>query len=777
MQKRFSFLIPFIFLVAAAVLCLAASLSPASPSPPAAGTEEPKTFASEEELAGYIRENVLVAGEIASWENAGARAAAVPEAGAAGQAPTAGKRAAPESLAAAPQEAPAADFSPTNVQVEGVDEGDCVKTDGRYIYIISGGGGTVTVVEARPAGEVKTVSEISVADRPSGEGTPEGSGGAPWPRYAFAREIYVRGDTLAVLGSQTDYRTGGLPETFLAVYDVSSKENPVLKKDVAVTGDLIASRLIGDCLYAVVSAPVTWLQNTPGAAAGKEGVAVPPAVPASRPLLPRVAVDGAAQTVLPGEIYYFPYPDRAYCYTTVISLNLRAAKDAQPQRKTFLTGASQNIYASAQNIYLTGAKTPDLRALGSKYIASLAALAPPQIRPKIEEINNSPEAITEKISKIQALLEDCLFSLNEEEAGALAEKISAAFAAWQRELALERDKTIVRKLALNDGEISYFGTGEVPGTVLNQFSMDEYQGYFRVATTTRSTFFPAAPPAPRNNVYVLDEKLQVAGSLQGLAPGETIYAARFAGDRAYLVTFRQTDPLFVLDLKDPRQPKMLGELKIPGYSAYLHPVDENHLLGIGREVGDGIRPLPQPAPAEPRPLIWPPPPVDQGIKVALFDVSNPEKPVEEAKYVIPGANAWSPALSDHKAVLFSRPRGLLVIPVTLGPIYRIMSGARAVPPFPETGDAVPEKMPSFLPWQGFYVFNVTPESGLKLSLKLKGTITHAPAAGYPPDAPDKQAGQAKRALFIEGTLYTLSDRLLKANRLADLRETGSVWLK
>ncbi|MGQ9825968.1 MAG: beta-propeller domain-containing protein, partial [Desulfotomaculales bacterium] len=263
-----------------------------------------------------------------------------------------------------------------------------------------------------------------------------------------------------------------------------------------------------------------------------------------------------------------------------------------------------------------------------------------------------------------------------------------------------------------------------------------------------------------------------AGSLQGLAPGETIYAARLAGHRASGVTFRRTDPLFVIDLKDPRQPKMLGELKIPGYSAYLHPVDENHLLGIGREVADGIRPLPQPAPAEARALIWPPPPVDQGIKIALFDVSDPEKPVEEAKYVIPGANAWSPALSDHKAVLFSRPGGLLVIPVTLGPVYRIMSGVRAVPPSPETGGAVPEKMPSFLPWQGFYVFHVTPESGLM----LKGTITHAPAAGYSPDAPEKQAGQAKRALFIEDTLYTLSDRLLKANRLADLRETGSVWL-
>src|SRR5205807_2322356 len=118
--------------------------------------------------------------------------------------------------------------------------------------------------------------------------------------------------------------------------------------------------------------------------------------------------------------------------------------------------------------------------------------------------------------------------------------------------------------------------------ILNQFSMDEYQGHFRIATTIGEPWGGGSNPSV-NNLYVLDESLKTVGSLENLAPGERIYSTRFLGKRAYMVTFRNVDPLFAIDLADPAKPAVLGQLKIPGYSDYLHPYDENHLIGFGKK--------------------------------------------------------------------------------------------------------------------------------------------------------------------------------------------------
>ncbi|MDI6884716.1 MAG: beta-propeller domain-containing protein, partial [Hadesarchaea archaeon] len=175
---------------------------------------------------------------------------------------------------------------------------------------------------------------------------------------------------------------------------------------------------------------------------------------------------------------------------------------------------------------------------------------------------------------------------------------------WSSEInGWETETTIIHKISIANGTIEYKSQGEVPGQVLNQFSMDEYQGYFRIATTTGWM--------GQNNVYVLDGNLDIVGRLEGLAPGESIYSARFIGSRAYLVTFKKVDPLFVIDLEDPKNPRALGELKIPGYSDYLHPYDETHLIGVGKDTVDMGS------------FAW-----YQGIKIALFDVSDPENPRE-----------------------------------------------------------------------------------------------------------------------------------------------------
>jgi uncharacterized secreted protein with C-terminal beta-propeller domain len=143
------------------------------------------------------------------------------------------------------------------------------------------------------------------------------------------------------------------------------------------------------------------------------------------------------------------------------------------------------------------------------------------------------------------------------------------------------EHTTLYRFALNNSQILFKASGEVPGSVLNQYSMDEHKGYFRV-TTTQHGWWTGGDDF--NNLYVLDEDLQLVGKVEDIAPGERIYAARFLGDRCFLVTFENIDPLFAIDLTDPAHPIVVGELILPGYSQFLLPYDENHLIGIGKDV-------------------------------------------------------------------------------------------------------------------------------------------------------------------------------------------------
>ena len=278
--------------------------------------------------------------------------------------------------------------------------------------------------------------------------------------------------------------------------------------------------------------------------------------------------------------------------------------------------------------------------------------------------------------------------------------------------------------------MQYEATGQVPGTLLNQFSLDLHEGYFRLVTTTEWN---------KHNVYILDQDLEITGRLEDFAPRwEHLHSARFMGDRGYIVTFRMTDPLFVVDLSDPTAPKVLGELEITGYSDYLHPYDENHLIGIGKEATSNGR--------------------FQGVKVSLFDVSDVSNPKEIAKFEIGDRGTDSPVLRDHKALLFNRSRNLLVMPVLLA---ESVLGS----PSWRYGDYV---------WQGAYVLHVSPEEGIH----LEGEITHFAddtefsEVGYDHDSPLS----VERSLYIGGVLYTISDAKIKMNNLENLDYINAVEL-
>ncbi len=290
----------------------------------------------------------------------------------------------------------------------------------------------------------------------------------------------------------------------------------------------------------------------------------------------------------------------------------------------------------------------------------------------------------------------------------------------------QHDETVIYRFAVKDGAIAYEAMGTVPGTLLNQFSLDEYDGNLRVATTVQG--WTDRDSYQYSTVSVLDEEMETVGTVSNIAPGERIYATRFMGDRLYMVTFKQIDPLFVIDLADPKHPGILGKLKIPGYSDYLHPYDETHIIGVGKETEANE---------------WGGASVG-GVKLALFDVSNVSSPKQIDSVEIGEAGTDSAALHDHKAFLFAKGKNLLVIPVS--EIRRT---------------DIPEgKYQSYTldTWQGAYVYGVDPVHGFS----LRGTVTHnGTDAPYSWNAPDA----VRRSLYMDDVLYTVSERRIVASSL------------
>jgi len=314
--------------------------------------------------------------------------------------------------------------------------------------------------------------------------------------------------------------------------------------------------------------------------------------------------------------------------------------------------------------------------------------------------------------------------------------------------------TFIYRFGLNDGKAVYTGKGEVPGYALNQFSMDEHDRYFRIATTSGYMWW-GDDNTLRNNLYVLDDMMNICGRLENIAPEEKIYSARFMGDRCYMVTFKTIDPLFVIDMKSPSKPKVLGELKIPGYSDYLHPYDENHVIGFGKDAVEVSFKDNNGKEYNKRAF-------SLGMKIALFDVRDVSRPVQKFYKVIGDRGTYSELLYNHKALLFSRQKNVLAFPVT------VMTVKNKKP----IGDNQSPEYGTF-EFQGAYVYSLD----LKNGFKLKGRITHLFKEDYK-TADDEYGYQGsrniKRILFVKDTLYTLSDEKIKANNIDTLKEINTI---
>lgn len=290
---------------------------------------------------------------------------------------------------------------------------------------------------------------------------------------------------------------------------------------------------------------------------------------------------------------------------------------------------------------------------------------------------------------------------------------------WQPQSA----NTEIFKFHLEGDGVKFVASNEVAGTLLNQFSMDEYNGYFRVVTTEGFTWDEAAPS--KNHLFVLDGGMKQIGSVEDLAQGERIYSARFMGDKAYMVTFKETDPLFVIDVSAPSSPKVLGELKIPGFSNYLHPLDENHLIGFGYDTK--LEPVKG---EEPRV-------VTGGMKISLFDVSDFSNPLEKDAEIIGGPGTYSPLQYDHKALFTHKESNLYGFPVA------------------EYAEGENDSI--LFQGSGAMLFEITPDGIEKAADLMKEASMQY----------EDWEKSVQRILYIEDRLYTVANSEISSYGLAD----------
>jgi inhibitor of cysteine peptidase len=680
-------------------------------------------------------------------------------------------------------------YSQTNVQVEGVDEPDIVKNDGRYIYTVSGG--KVVIVDAYPAKDMKNLSTIDVNN---------------------VQNIFVNGDKLIVFsngymayvidGPTTDSTQkiagdmmpcrygygcgGGASMTNILVYDISDRSDPEIEKNFSIEGNYNDARMIGKYVYLVSSKYVY----------------------SERPMPPIYIMDGVKTDIAASDVMYYPgYEDTSFTFTTVSALNI---DNNEVSKKVFLTGSTSTIYASEKNIYLTYQKRMSYRDYNERLLEeAVIPTLPADLMNQADNIMDSNKDINEKYRDVMELVVNHSNSLTDEERSNFDERLQNSTNKFADEMAKEYEKTVIMKIAVDGSGIDMKSTGEVPGHLLNQFSMDEFEDTFRVTTTTGDVWNGNS----LNHLFVLDSSMDIIGSVQGLAPGERIYSTRFMGERAYIVTFKKIDPFYVIDLSNPSSPKVLGYLKIPGYSDYLHPYDEDHIIGIGKNaLGGGEN------------FAW-----YQGIKISLFDVSDFENPKEVAHLDIGDRGTDSSALYDHKAFLFDKEKNMMVVPITLAEIdeskYRNCSESE-LGRYDSYSYCLTDSTYGETIWQGAYVIYIDSNT-----LEVRGKITHiedqtreisareepigakrtdsmgnvwekiavnawkTDAKGYEyetyydyqidnfPNGYNEYrnkmydySSQVQRSLYMDDVLYTISQKMIKANDIESLSEISNVNL-
>lgn len=503
-------------------------------------------------------------------------------------------------------------FSQTNVQVQGVDEPDILKSDGKELFFSS----PQRLYQSPPVGIMEDVipqTKIApIEPMPSQRSYGGISAIKAFPPASLKVDgtIDKSGDLLL-----TENVLVVFPGNKIIGYNVSDPANPSEKwtLDLKDNSQIVTARLFRNNIYVVQKVSIDTYHPCPiGILSGPKGDLTIPCQNIYHPVI-----------ATPTDV----------TYTAMI---VNPDSGAVTKTVSFVGSSSSSAtYMSKNSLYSTYYYSGDYVEFFYSFFSENRDLVGSEVIDRFGKLRTYDLTPVAKTTELYAILEQYMNSLGSDERmkqeNELTNRINAYGKAHKREL----DGTGIIKIDLDSFNIT--ANGSVPGRLLNQFSLDEYNDNLRVATTVGGTFFGGgigSNTESANDVYVLSKSLSLVGKVTDLGLTERIYSARFVEDKAYLVTFRQTDPFYVLDLSDPRDPKMSGELKIPGFSSYLHPISKDLVLGVGQEGGK--------------------------VKISLFDVSNPSNPIERDKYNID--DYWSEVQSTHHAFQIDRKFSVFFLP-------------------------------------------------------------------------------------------------------------------
>ena len=621
--------------------------------------------------------------------------------------------------------------STTNIQVAGVDEGDILKTDGTYLYQINRM--RVLIIRALPADKMELLSTIQLG---SENISPE--------------EIYVADGRLTIIGSQ--YQSG------------SSVGWPQFK-----------SAAIMDQPVADWMPDTEWMQDTVLAPSSSERASIEPSIGIMPPIRPvpstqttRVVTYDVSNPAAPVRTGSYEIEgrllssrrigDELYLVTNKSLYYGMQYPHADTPVYRYGTGTSEGTWKRVEPT--TVSWCPDFTQANYLVVSGIS-LSKPSVAPSLYTLMGAGETI-------YATADSLFVAVQQYKSG----NILFPDDMMRRSMPPYSESTDIYRFTLDAGAATLVSRGTVPGRLLNQFSMDWHENHLRVATTI-GWASQTGEPTSTNQLYTLDGMMNMTGAILNIAPGEQIYSTRFLGDRGYMVTYRSVDPLYVLDLADPAKPSILGELKIPGYSNYLHPYQEGYLIGFGKDAVELAN-------------NWDPGTTwayYQGLKVALFDVTDVTKPKLMHETHIGDRGTDSELLRNHRALLFSPTRNLLAFPVNLyevgdGNVYTKPS-ASDVPGSPDTAtepSVAPATEAQFaanvseygsFTWQGLMAYQLTLEKGFE---KLAEISHLEPGDLWNTDR------HVTRGAYIGNTLYTLSSREIRANSMDSWKETGRLIL-
>lgn len=526
------------------------------------------------------------------------------------------------------------DYSGTNVQVEGIDEGDIVKTNGDKIFI---GKDHKLIVINNVNPPLNDIYDLKISKEPKDNRhylyyTPEET----IQTILLDQDLLYLVTTKYHLESKFDNsllypQRLSIPTTVVTTYKIKENALEELSK-IEIDGMYYQSRLKNGYVYLITNNYNFYYANP----ILLDDVIINPIIETKAG-----KVSSTERTVvMPKD----GTPENKNMYT-VTTLKYSDSKDSVIDSLDLLLDYSSTIYMSENNLYIAHKENQywGWRLYGyynnniDVFKEIYKEVYPSSVKSQIEKNIDDPEKLLE-------ILNDYYNSLDEDKKEDLYDDIQDATENYYQKKQKEREKTFINKIELKaDGKLGDITTGFVQGNLLNQFSLDEDKdGYLRVAITYRNEDYKN-----ENAIVILDSSLEMYSELDSLAEDESIYSVRFMGDKVYLVTFRQMDPFFVIDLSDRKHPEVLGFLKIPGYSNYLHPISDTLILGVGQDTKTnkwgGVS--------------------QAGVKVSLFDVSDYKDPKEVSTFVVDTDNSYTPIQNDHKAFLYIEKNNLVVIPV------------------------------------------------------------------------------------------------------------------